>query len=127
MESLASGSLTSMSLSQSDEPDEWLTPDSRVFTDDCSAASFRSALVSAPSPPFSAVRNAIYADAPEFDCVADVMANDSFLARTAAMMSFVPTDFVEPSDFTQPSSFALLFFTPNTTGVVDVETWSLTM
>ena len=77
-------------------------------------------------PPFSAVRNAMYADAPEFDCVADVIANDSFLAFTASIMSFVDTGFVVPSVFAQPSSSALLCFTPNTTGVVDVETWSLT-
>ena len=105
-----------MSFSQSDEPDERLTPDSTVFTDLRNEASFKSSLVSADLPPFSAVRNAMYADAPEFDCVADVIANDSFLA----------TGFVVPSVFAQPSSSALLCFTPNTTGVVDVETWSLT-
>lgn len=126
MESFVSGSLTTMSFSQSDEPDERLTPDSTVFTDLRNEASFKSSLVSADLPPFSAVRNAMYADAPEFDCVADVIANDSFLAFTASIMSFVDTGFVVPSVFAQPSSSALLCFTPNTTGVVDVETWSLT-
>lgn len=103
-----------------------MTPDSTVFTDLRNEASFKSSLVSADLPPFSAVRNAMYADAPEFDCVADVIANDSFLAFTASIMSFVDTGFVVPSVFAQPSSSALLCFTPNTTGVVDVETWSLT-
>ena len=115
-----------MSLSQSDEPDDWSMPESRVFTDDRSDASFRSASASAASPPRNAVRKAMYADAPEFDCVADVMANDSFLSFTASMMSFVGTGFVVPSAFVQPNASALLRFTPNTTGVVDVEIWSLT-
>ena len=55
------------------------------------------------------------------------MANDSFPAFTASMMSFVDTGFVTPSAFAQPNASALLRFTPNTTGVVDVEVWSLTM
>ena len=44
-----------------DEPDERLTPDSTVFTDLRNEASFKSSLVSADLPPFSAVRNAMYA------------------------------------------------------------------
>ena len=56
-----------MSFSQPDEPDERLTPGSTVFTDLRNEASFKSSLVSADLPPFSAVRNAMYADAPEFD------------------------------------------------------------
>ena len=127
MASYESGSLTSISLSQSDEPDDLLTPDSSAVMRDRNAVSFRSSFVNAAPRPRNAVRKAMYADAPEFDCVADVIANDSFPLRTASMMSFMDTDFVEPSLSAQPRCSALLRFTPNTTGVVDVETWSLTM